>query len=255
MTFLVVLGCGGRSSENCTYFEAANFGAGSCKATICPCGSNICQLRLDFTSFVITGPSTTSESTAKAQNGAVRSGAVGKSVSQATQCLTDTFTVTTNGVMPPTICGINTGEHSRPSNVTSMESDFFFIFVLVYVDANDNCNMLNFNLGNNGLGTGIATRSWSIKVTQYACGFSNLAPPGCTQYFFGDDHGTVQTFNFAGGSHLANQCQNICVRRERNSCQICWAAAAGIDFELSGDAQFYSYLIVNFVIFSLSKFV
>ena len=49
-------------------------------------------------------------------------------------------------------------------------------------------------------------------MTQYACDFSNLAPTGCTQYFYGSTTDSVQTYNFAGGQHLANQQQQICVR-------------------------------------------
>lgn len=73
-----------------------------------------------------------------------------------------------------------------------------------------------------------------MKVTQYDCNFENLAPAGCTQYFFGPPSQSVQTFNFAGGQHLANQKQQICVRRERGQCQICWTTAMDTDFVVSG---------------------
>ena len=42
--------------------------------------------------------------------------------------------------------------------------------------------------------------------------FSNLAPTGCTQWFYGEVEGQIQSFNFNGGQHLANQNQNICIR-------------------------------------------
>ena len=60
-----------------------------------------------------------------------------------------------------------------------------------------------------------------LQVTQYSCNYPNLAPPGCTQYFFGANSGTVRTFNFNNnqGHHLANQDQTICVRRERTMCR------------------------------------
>ena len=54
----VTLGCGGTSSENCTYFQSGGQEVGQCRLKICPCSDNICQLRLDFQTFVITGPST-----------------------------------------------------------------------------------------------------------------------------------------------------------------------------------------------------
>lgn len=57
------------------------------------------------------------------------------------------------------------------------------------------------------------------QVTQYDCEFNNLAPKGCTQYFFGSNSQQVQTYNFDGGIHLANQNQNICVRTERGNCK------------------------------------
>ena len=51
-------------------------------------------------------------------------------------------------------------------------------------------------------------------MTQYACDYSNLAPSGCTQYYFGSTTASVETYNFNGGNgqHLANQRQQICVR-------------------------------------------
>merc|ERR1712156_779886 len=85
---------------------------------------------------------------------------------------------------PPTICGQNDGQH-------------------MYIDASNDCNTLAFQLA------GMGTRMWEIKVTQYSCEFSNLAPPGCLQYYYGVNagqdnqqmpltEGTVESFNFAG---------------------------------------------------------
>ena len=53
---------------------------------------------------------------------------------------------------------------------------------------------------------------WIIRINQWTQGFNNLAPQGCLQWFFGNETGTVRSFNFDGGTHLANQNQNICVR-------------------------------------------
>ncbi|TRY79933.1 hypothetical protein TCAL_13834, partial [Tigriopus californicus] len=103
-----------------------------------------------------------------------------------------------------------------------------------YVDASEACNDLRFVLGNQGVGTGIANRQWSVKVTQYACDFKNLAPEGCTQYHFGASTDIIQTYNFAGGRHLADQNQNICIRRERGNCKICFTAIEAIDVAVSG---------------------
>ena len=114
----------------------------------------------------------------------------------------------------------------------------------MYVDSSNSCNELAFQLGTNGQGTALATtRTWNIKVTQYDCNYDNLAPEGCTQYFFGSNTQTVQTYNFDGGYHLANQDQNICIRRERSNCRICWTTAAPTDFQLSGKNSQMSGLI------------
>ncbi|CAB4067960.1 unnamed protein product [Lepeophtheirus salmonis] len=121
------------------------------------------------------------------------------------------ISLTKRGASPPVICGMNSGEH-------------------MYVDSSEQCNELAFNLqGAN------ARQMWNIKITQFSCDFDNLAPEGCTQYFFGSNTGIVKTYNFDGGQHLDNQNQRICVRRERGNCRICWTATADTDFELTGD--------------------
>jgi hypothetical protein len=76
----------------------------------------------------------------------------------------------------------------------------------VFVDASDNCNELGIILGSD------PNIDWVVKVSQIRCDFINLAPSGCTQWFFGGTNGVVRTYNYAGGLHLAQQNQNICVR-------------------------------------------
>jgi len=72
---------------------------------------------MDFNSFVITGPSTVTASAFYNLQGnvvALSALAVGQKASLATNCLTDTFTVTgSGGTTPPVICGTNTGYHSE----------------------------------------------------------------------------------------------------------------------------------------------
>lgn len=205
------LNCGGSASENCTYFDSStSVASGQCKTKICRCSDDICQIRLDFNNFIISGPSTNTVSVGKILGGQLTGVTTGTPVAEATQCLTDTFTIT-NQENLPVICGINSGYH-------------------VYFDASEECHDLNFQLGNvaNGVTT-IATRSWSIKVTQYSCDYENLAPSGCDQWHFGSDASNyIQTFNFQGGrgnggKHLANQHQSICIRRETGMCRICYS--------------------------------
>ncbi|XP_059098987.1 uncharacterized protein LOC131893073 [Tigriopus californicus] len=206
--------CGGTRSENCTYFESSGNEAGSCLATVCPCSDNICQLRLDFDQFVITGPSTDDTPVLTTLAGDTAAG--GQASTLGGRCLTDTFSVSSpSGCAPPSICGTNSGEH-------------------MYVDASQACNDLMFVLGNQGIGASIANRQWSIKVTQYSCDFKNLAPEGCTQYFFGSSTDIIQTYNFGNGRHLADQNQNICIRRERGNCKICYTAIDPADVSVNG---------------------
>ena len=83
----------------------------------------------------------------------------------------------------------------------------------VYFDASDSCNDVLFNFGPTAQGvTSIATRSFSIKITQFSCDYTNLAPFGCDQYFFGATSGYVQSFNYQNTAHLATQSQDICFR-------------------------------------------
>jgi len=208
------LGCGSSSTENCTYFELTTAPTGGCSAQICRASTNICQIRLDFETFVITGPATLTASVNKLIGGTGGDGTEGNLV---TRCLSDTFGVS-NAPNIPTLCGTLTGEH-------------------VYFEASDTCNSLDFAFAGTATGIGsLATRSVKIKVSQLACGDSNLAPVGCTQYMWGTSGaGIVKSFAYDGTNpHLADQAQVICVRREQGNCQICWSADAVADVSLGG---------------------
>ena len=65
----------------------------------------IFQMRLDFTSFVITGPNTVTTSVASA----LVSPKLGTGFAYTGSCLTDLFTVSDSHVPP--LCGTLTGEH------------------------------------------------------------------------------------------------------------------------------------------------
>ena len=59
-------------------------------------------------------------------------------------------------------------------NLASCTQMMIIVYIFaVYIDAADNCNMLNFKLGNN-----FDARHWNITVMQYDEEFINLAPPG-----------------------------------------------------------------------------
>jgi len=186
--------CGGGSiSENNTYFtsSALNKG-GSCGLTICKCDADVCQLRLDFETFVLSNPVTATDITISTTLNANRIGS----------CDTDSFGVTVpGGKSPPQICGTNTGQH-------------------MYIPASDQCNVLNANIGSSSTAT---TSALTIKVTQIECSSKTKAPNGCLQYFT-EDTGTIETFNYnsAAGVLLVNQDYSSCVRTGRTYCAICY---------------------------------
>jgi hypothetical protein len=168
--------------------------------TICPCSSNVCRIRFDFTTFVIAGPTTLSTSTAG--NGA--SGGLGGIVGD---CTTDQFSIASSG-SSPVICGTNTGQHMI------MDTDGL------------TCAQANFDIG-----SAASAVSWDIMVTQYACGDENGGPVGCLQYFTGAT-GAIRSYNFASEAsaavvaqnqvHLSNQHYSACIRREALMGHICY---------------------------------
>jgi len=196
---------GGTIAENCTYFTSSSLTTGSsCSLTVCKCSSDVCQLRLDYETFVLSNPVTATTVTI----GPTGAAAAGQGTRQG-NCDTDSFGVTVpGGKSPPIICGTNTGQH-------------------MYIPASDTgCNTLNANIGT---GSTAGTSAFTIKVTQIECGSKRLAPSGCLQYFT-QDADEIQTFNYnnAGGVHLANQDYSICVRDNRQYCAICYFTPAAI---------------------------
>ena len=120
---------------------------------------------MDFNTFNIAGPSTSGVVTGMALNG---NPGAGVKVTPHTQCLEDSFSVTNpGGIAPPTICGLNTGQHSKnykklPNSIGGVLKLFFS----VYIDAGKPgaCNDLVFMLGTS---TATTPKQWSIKVTKH----------------------------------------------------------------------------------------
>eukprot|EP00095_Tigriopus_kingsejongensis_P007971 maker-scaffold135_size322082-snap-gene-2.13 protein:Tk07971 transcript:maker-scaffold135_size322082-snap-gene-2.13-mRNA-1 annotation:"hypothetical protein KGM_18655" len=194
--FPVSLGCGGSSSENCTYLtQTSTTSSGSCVYNICKCSSNICRIRLDFTTFNIARPyEGTLEMAALSDAGAIG------------DCTSDQFSVTSPGrAGTPVICGFNSGQH-------------------MIIDASADCHKAAFTLGSS-----TTSRSWDIKITQFSCKDNLAGSSGCLQYFTGVS-GTVSSFNFpttataipATATHLSEQNYNLCIRREAGYCSICY---------------------------------
>jgi len=212
-------------AENNTYFESTGDETSHCSIQVCKASSSIVQLRLDFVDFVINGPSTSTASTNYVSGGNLATEA-GKKASLASRCLTDVFSVSNpGGPSPPQICGNNVDEH-------------------MYVDMGADCIDLTFQLGS----TGTVEAKWNIRVTQYEATYDNLAPFGCTQYYWkqdsdSDGKGTIQSYNWSGADgsrHLADQNQVICIRREDDKTKICYSTTETTDFSISGGNAMWS---------------
>merc|ERR1739844_157945 len=222
------LSCGGSSSQNQTYLVQSSVTSltSPCTYSICKCSTNICRIRFDFTTFVLaTAVAGTTVAAANTAAGSQIGNALG-------DCLTDQFSITSHGTFgTPVICGSNGGYH-------------------MIVDASSDCTQANFNIG--GLTT--TSRKWSIRVTQYACGDYDMSGwPGCLQYYT-STASTIQNFGFptsattttSAATHLSNQKYDICIRRAKSYCIICYtqaitgtadSVAAQISFGLSVSAN------------------
>merc|ERR1712141_526578 len=94
----VISTCGSSSSENNTYWKSPSSitEGDSCDLTVCPLSTDICQIRLDFTTFVLTGPSVASLSQVRRQGGMATGDLLDTvglkhSSNYASNCLHDTF--------------------------------------------------------------------------------------------------------------------------------------------------------------------
>jgi len=193
------IACGGSSSANNSYAIMSSYSISTdsdpCTYTFCRKDTDVCKLRIDFDTMVLAAPS-----------GGTAAAADSITVGD---CNTDTLTVSNpGGPVPPTICGLNTGQH-------------------MFVPASNQCNQINIDIDT---GTTATTRQWQIKVTQFQCG--NLMAPeqDCLQYHTAAS-GTIASFNWDTSSatvsatqyHLTSQYYDICIRRARTSCSICYS--------------------------------
>merc|ERR1711962_688197 len=191
--------CGGTTSLNNTYFKSTDADTSPCTFTVCKCSSDICSIRLNFDTFSTDQPSSSFPA-------APTSGGYGSSRGQ---CLTSQFQISNDGPAAPTICGTNTGYH-------------------MIVDAEDDCNEMSFTW------TSTNTQTWNIQIMQISCDAEWRPPQGCLQYFTGTT-GTINSYNWDGGRHLASQQYSNCVRTEAGYCSIGYEAhIADTDFQISG---------------------
>merc|ERR1712029_583929 len=221
------ISCGGSSSANNSYAIFSSYSTSTdddpCTYTFCKTNTDVCKLRIDFDTMVLSAPRTMT-STQVYTDGAF----VG-------DCGTDSLTISNpGGPIPPTICGYNTGQH-------------------MFVPASDSCNQVNIDIDT---GSTTTTRQWQIKVTQYECDNMMAPEQDCLQYLTAST-GTIASFNFdttatssvaTSQTHLSNQYYSICIRRARGYCSLCFspeitsttttnAASYGLSGGASGPAQ------------------
>merc|ERR1712173_500253 len=209
------ISCGSSSSANNTYAIISSYSTSTdsdpCTYKFCKTNSDVCKLRIDFDTMVLAGPTGLS-STVAATDGP-----------NLGDCSYDSLTVTNpGGASPPVICGYNTGQH-------------------MWVPASDMCNTINIDIDT---GTTTTTRKWQIKVTQYECGNMMMPVNNCLQYHTAMT-GTIATFNWDTSAttvattqvHLSSQYYDICIRRARSYCSVCYSVA--IHSAITGTASSY----------------
>jgi len=205
----IVLEEGGSSSLNQSYMvqtATTSPTTGTMQYTICPCSSDVCRIRFDLTSFMLSGPYVPATPNAGAESDdAFATG----------DCLTDTFSISGPNGGTPVICGTNDGQH-----------------MIVDTDGSS-CVTVNF-----GIGGGTDSRNWDIMTTQYRCGEEAGGPPGCLQWHM-TGTGDVRSFNFPQQAraaavnddiaHLSSQRYSICIRRPSGTTSICYIPCTYVD--------------------------
>jgi len=209
-------GCGGTTSINNTYFKSSGSDSSACTFKVCKAGPDVCQLRLNFDTFIASQPSTIQPGDTAA--------------SGRTQCQKSQFRVSSDGPASPTLCGTNSGHH-------------------IIVEADDDCNEISFTWA-----SGVSQPEWNIQVMQISCSSWWKPQDGCSQWYTGTT-GYVKSFNYDEGTHLADQLYTVCVRQEYGYCSIEWASVSTTSFQISGPATTQTgaradscttdYLIIN----------
>merc|ERR1712223_1382289 len=192
---------------------------------------DICQIRLDFDSFIIAGPSVSTEAIA----------AGGQLCRDSLLLATTDVPNTATSPQGPTgvLCGALTGQH---------------LYVELSPTANDALTMTLGTVVSTTITPAIAARVWDIKVSQIECHALYRAPPGCQQYYMARS-GKITSMNFMlvtgatraaaaqnSGVHLSTSHIRSCIRREKNMCcteyQLCtsYNGIALSDITLSGTA-------------------
>ena len=117
----------------------------------------------------------------------------------------------------------------------------------MFVPASSSCNIVTIDINTASTTT---SRKWQMKVTQYECGNMMAPELDCLQYHTASS-GTIASFNWdtsatavaATQYHLSSQKYDICIRRARGSCSVCYSpqissttAASSFGVSAAGEA-------------------
>jgi len=184
---------------------------------------DICQIRLDFGTFIIAGPSVSTEAIA-----------TGGQLCQDSLIITTSDVTATTSTPTGVLCGALTGEH---------------LYVDLSPTASDAAKLTLATLVSGTLTPAIAQRTWDIKVSQIECHANYRAPPGCQRYFM-SDYGKIISPNFMkvtgstaaanaqnSGVHLATQHLRSCIRRSKHMCCVEYQVCASYNGIALADKQ------------------
>jgi len=197
--------------------------------TIKKASTDVCQLRLDFTKFVVAGPLNSLEDNDSA-------------TSYNHICTNDNLVIATTATTAstgygniPTLCGILTAQHLY-IELSPTHTDYATLTLTT-----------SFTTANQPT-PAIAKRLWDIKTSQIECYASYRAPHGCDRWFT-TDYGKITSFNFYkvsgssfttstgqnSGLELMSQNLNTCIRRSKGMCcvqyDVCIVDTQGIALE------------------------
>jgi len=218
--FLAKTGASATIKENRTHIRNSEYpstatatATTSIVYTINKMQSDICQIRLDFTQFVIAGPANSLENV-PASSGTYN-----------THCVNDLLTITSTshtGLLPY-MCGILTGQHIY-LELSPASSDAGTVTIATSTTANQPT-------------PAVAKRIWDFQASQIPCYATYRAPNGCHRWFT-TTYGKITSLNFYkvsgstpaanaqnSGIELASQYLNTCIRRAKGMCcteyQVC----------------------------------
>jgi len=178
--------------------------------TVNKMNADICQIRLDFTTFIIAGPAVTTELIPTGASTICQDGLV--------LATSDNSALTSSP--SGTLCGQLTGEH---------------IYVDLSPTASDTLTATLTTAATATITPAVAQRVWDVKVSQIECHATYRAPPGCQRYMM-EETGKIISYNFGvvsgatraaaaqnAGVELSMQRIKTCIRRAKHMCCVEYA--------------------------------